>query len=88
MTDPKGQVIESEYDRANRVTQARYKNLAISFGILILLGLSMAFILISVQRERRLESFQSAHAGCPRQNAQGYRRKFADIARRAGFASY
>jgi signal transduction histidine kinase len=40
------------------VTQARNRNLAISFGILLLLGFSMAFILISVQRERRLAQQQ------------------------------
>src|SRR5439155_13444912 len=36
------------------VTQARNKNLSINFGILLLLALSVAFILLSVQRERRL----------------------------------
>jgi signal transduction histidine kinase len=36
------------------VAHARNRNLAISFGILLLLALSVAFILVSVQRERTL----------------------------------
>jgi signal transduction histidine kinase len=36
------------------VAQLRLRNLAISFGILVLLTLSIAIILISLQRERRL----------------------------------
>jgi signal transduction histidine kinase len=36
------------------VTRARDRNLAINFGILLLLALSVAFILLAVQRERRL----------------------------------
>jgi len=40
------------------VIQARNKNLAINFGILLLLAASVAFILLSVQRERRLAQQQ------------------------------
>jgi signal transduction histidine kinase len=36
------------------VSRARERNLAINFGILLLLALSVAFILLAVQRERRL----------------------------------
>ncbi len=40
------------------VMQARNKNLAINFGILLVLAVSVAFILLSVQRERRLAQQQ------------------------------